>query len=99
MSIDDLVFEWDERKSRANRRKHGVSFDEARTAFLDENARVIADPEHSDGEERFVLLGLSTALRILVVCHCYRHGDNAVRIISARRADRIEQRQYREWLR
>lgn len=99
MATDDLVFEWDERKSRANRRKHGVSFDEARSAFLDENARVIADPEHSDGEERFVLLGLSTALRVLVVCHCYRQGEHTVRIISARRADRTEQRQYREWLR
>ena len=99
MAIDDLVFEWDERKSRANRRKHGVSFDEARSAFLDENAGVIADPEHSEGEVRFVLLGLSTALRVLVVCHCYRYDDNAVRIISARRADRAEQRQYREWLR
>jgi uncharacterized DUF497 family protein len=98
MAADDLIFEWDERKSRANRRKHGVSFEEARSAFLDENARVISDPEHSDGEERFVLLGLSTALRLLVVCHCYRQDDGAVRIISARRADRAEQRQYREWL-
>ncbi|HEX5121597.1 MAG TPA: BrnT family toxin, partial [Rhodanobacteraceae bacterium] len=64
---------------------------------LDEGARVIADPEHSDGEDRFVLLGVSTALRVLVVCHCYRHAD-VIRIISARRADRSEQRQYREWL-
>jgi uncharacterized DUF497 family protein len=98
MADDNLIFEWDERKSRVNRRKHGVSFEEARSAFLDEDARVIADPEHSDGEDRFVLLGLSTALRILVVCHCYRQ-DDVVRIVSARKADRIEQRQYREWLR
>jgi uncharacterized DUF497 family protein len=98
MSLDVPIFEWDERKSRANRKKHGVSFEEARSAFLDENARVIGDPEHSDGEERFVLLGLSTALRILVVCHCYRQDDGVIRLISARKADRNEQRQYREWL-
>lgn len=98
MSSDEhVVFEWDERKSRLNRAKHGVSFEEARTAFFDENARVMADPEHSDGEDRFVLMGLSIGLRILVVCHCYRQNE-AIRIISARRADRDEQRQYREWL-
>ena len=95
----DLVFEWDDRKDRANRKKHGVSFAEARSAFLDENARVLPDPEHSEEEERFVLLGLSTSLRILVVCHCYRQKDEVIRIISARKADREEQRQYRWWLR
>lgn len=95
----DLVFEWDEEKARANRRKHGVSFDEARSAFLDENARVIPDPEHSHEEDRFILLGLSSALRLLVVCHCYRHTDASVRIISARKADRDEQRQYHWWIR
>jgi uncharacterized protein len=97
-SEQPVVFEWDERKSRSNRAKHGVSFEEARTAFFDENARVMADPEHSDDEDRFVLMGLSIGLRVLVVCHCYRQ-DEAIRIISARRADRDEQRQYREWLR
>ena len=95
----DQVFEWDELKDRANRKKHGVSFEEARSAFLDENARVLPDPEHSEEEERFVLLGLSTSLRILVVCHCYRQKDGVIRIISARKADREEQRQYRWWLR
>lgn len=93
-----LIFEWDERKNRENRRKHGVSFAEARTAFFDENARVIPDPQHSEDQERFVLLGLSTALRVLVVCHCYRQADEAIRIISARKADRSEQKQYRRWL-
>jgi uncharacterized DUF497 family protein len=97
--MTDLVFEWDDRKDRANRKKHGVSFEEARNAFLDENARVLPDPEHSEEEERFVLLGLSTSLRILVVCHCYRQKDEVIRIISARKADREEQRQYRWWLR
>lgn len=96
--MTSLVFEWDERKNRANRKKHGVSFEEARSAFFDENARVIPDPAHSEDEERFVLLGLSTSLRVLVVCHCYRQGDSAIRIISARKADRAEQKQYRRWL-
>ncbi|HEU4484689.1 MAG TPA: BrnT family toxin [Povalibacter sp.] len=97
--MTDLVFEWDERKNRANRKKHGVSFEEARSAFLDENARVIPDPEHSEEEDRFILLGLSASLRILVVCHCYREEESVIRIISARKADREEQRQYRWWLR
>ncbi len=97
--MKDLVFEWDERKNRANRKKHGVSFEEARSAFLDEEARVVADPEHSGDEERFVLLGLSASLRILVVCHCYWEDESVIRIISARKADREEQRQYRWWLR
>jgi uncharacterized DUF497 family protein len=95
----DLVFEWDEGKNSANRQKHGVSFEEARSAFLDENARVVPDSEHSEEEDRFVLLGLSASLRILVVCHCYREQESTVRIISARKADREEQRQYRWWLR
>ena len=97
--MTDLVFEWDERKNRANRKKHGVSFEEARSAFLDESARVIPDPEHSEEEDRFILLGLSASLRILVVCHCYREEESVIRIISARKADREEQRQYRWWLR
>ncbi len=89
-----LRFEWDRRKDVANRAKHGVGFEEARSAFLDENARVILDPEHSVEEERFILLGLSVALRILVVCHCYREDEQVIRIISARRANRSEQRRY-----
>lgn len=94
----DVRCEWDPRKSRANRAKHGVSFDEARTAFLDEHARVIPDTEHSGAEGRFVLLGLSIALRVLVVCHRYREPDHVVRIISARRADASEREQYAEYL-
>ncbi|MEX2525967.1 MAG: BrnT family toxin [Gammaproteobacteria bacterium] len=94
----DLVFEWDEKKNRTNQRKHGVSFEEARTAFFDENARVIPDPDHSEREERFVLLGLSTAIRILVVSHCYKQSDQVIRIFSVRKADRDEQQQYHWWL-
>jgi hypothetical protein len=96
--MGDVRFEWDARKSRANKKKHGVSFEEARTAFLDEHARVIPDPDNSDDEDRFVLLGLSVQLRVLVVCHCYRERDQVVRIISARRADPSERRQYAEHL-
>jgi len=94
-----LQFEWDEPKNRSNRRKHGVSFEEARTAFLDENARVVPDPDHSDDEDRFVLLGLSISLRVLLVCHCYRKEDEVIRIVSARKADRNEIKQYQWWLR
>ena len=87
-----------QKKNAANRRKHGVSFEEARTAFLDDNARVIPDPDHSEDEDRFVLIGLSISLRVLVVCHCYRQTEEIVRVISARRADRYETRQYQWWL-
>ena len=89
-----LDFEWDERKSVVNKKKHGVSFDEASTVFSDEQALVIADDEHSEVEDRFVILGLSSMLRILVVCHCYRTGGDVIRIISARKADRGERAEY-----
>ena len=94
----DIRFEWDPRKSRSNKAKHGVSFEEARTAFLDEHARVIPDLEHSEDEVRFILLGISIELRVLVVCHCYYESDHVVRIISARRADPSERHQYAEYL-
>lgn len=94
----DLVFEWDEGKNTANRTRHGVSFEEARSAFLDENGRILLDPDHSEEEDRFVLIGLSVLLGILVVCHCYREEESIVRIISARKADREEQQLYRGWL-
>ena len=97
--MSDLTFEWNDQKASENKRKHGVSFDEAKSAFLDENARLIPDPEHSDGEDRFVLLGLSIRLRLLLVCHCYREERNVIRIISARKADRSERKQYSEFLR
>ena len=97
--MTSLRFEWDEAKNRSNRRKHGVSFEEARSAFLDENARAVPDPDHSDDEDRFVLLGLSILVRVLVVCHCHRQEDEVIRIISARKADRDELKQYQWWLR
>lgn len=96
--MPELRFEWDERKNSENQRKHGVSFEEAQTVFSDDNALLITDPDHSDGEERFILLGLSSALRSLVVCHCYRHSD-VIRIISARKANRTEWKRYEQrWI-
>jgi uncharacterized DUF497 family protein len=92
--MSTLQFEWDERKAIANERKHGVSFEEARTVFSDERARLIDDPDHSEEEERFVLLGLSSTLRLLLVCHCYRAEDSVVRIISARKATAHESKSY-----
>ena len=96
--MEDLRYEWDERKNRANQRKHGVAFEEARTAFLDENARRVSDPDHSVGEDRYILVGLSIRLRLLVVCHCYRESERVIRIFSARKADASERRDYARWL-
>lgn len=92
--MEGTAFTWDSRKDLANRRKHGVSLEEAKTAFLDESARLMEDPDHSQEEDRFLLLGLSARLRLLVVCHCYREDDEQIRIISARKANLSERRQY-----
>ncbi|MBM4067306.1 MAG: BrnT family toxin [Planctomycetes bacterium] len=92
--MTDISFEWDAGKNSLNKKKHGVSFEEAQTVFSDENALLLHDPYHSKGEDRFILLGLSSSLRILVVCHCYRKNDEVIRIISARKATRSEQKQY-----
>ena len=90
----ELRFEWDPRKAAANLRKHGVSFTEAETVFMDEHGLLLEDPDHSATEDRFLLLGLSAALRLLVVAHTYRAGDTVIRLISARRAEPHERRQY-----
>ncbi len=89
-----LLFTWDDRKNKANQKKHGVSFEEAQTAFFDENAIEFFNPDHSEDEDRFLLLGLSFNLRILLVCHCYRESDDEIRIISARKATKKEQSEY-----
>jgi len=96
--MDKISFSWDVRKDRENQRKHGVSFDEASTAFADENARLKHDPDHSRGEERFILLGFSGRLRLLVVSHVYRQDEKVIRIISARKATRKERKQYGQFL-
>ena len=90
----DLVFEWDPAKAAANVRKHGVSFDEAETVFSDEHALLLDDPEHSADEDRFVLIGLSAASRMVVVCHCYQERADVIRLISARKATRTERHEY-----
>lgn len=90
-----LHFEWDDEKAVANVKKHGISFDEAKSVFRDERAKLISDPDHSEDEDRFVLLGLSETLRLLVVCHCYRDKNLVIRIISARRATPKESKSYR----
>jgi len=89
-----LQFDWDERKQKINISKHGVSFEEARTAFYDENAIQYFDPDHSEDEDRFLLLGMSIKPQILVVCHCFRESETLVRIISARKADKSEEQAY-----
>lgn len=94
--VPRLRFEWDERKNRENQRKHRVSFEDAQSVFLDEAALLIDDPDQSDAEDRFVLLGLNSRLRLLVVCHCYRQRGDVIRIISARKADRSERALYSE---
>ena len=92
----DLRFDWDPDKAAANQKKHGVSFEEAQSVFYDERALFEDDPDESPGEKRFILIGLSGSLRLLVVCHCERGAGNLIRIISARKAIKPEQKQYWE---
>ena len=92
--MSELRFEWDPKKAASNERKHGVSFDEATTVFSDDHAVLLDDPDHSDDEDRFLLLGLSANLRTLVVCHGYRTAEDVIRLISARKATRMERAEY-----
>ena len=94
--MNKILFTWDQRKERSNRRKHGIGFAEAQTVFYDDLALVLDDDAHSGYEERFILLGMSGLLRLLVVCHCYRDACGIIRIISARKASGSERRQYEE---
>ncbi len=96
--MDELEFEWNPLKAEANDRKHGISFEEAESAFYDEYARLIPDPDHSIGEERFLLLGVSEVSRLLTVVHLYKENDRVIRIISARPATKQERKQYEEFL-
>jgi uncharacterized DUF497 family protein len=96
--MDGLTFSWDDKKERGNMQRHGVSFDEAVTVFADENARLKHDPAHSQREDRFILLGFSAKLRILVVVHAYQQDEREIRIISVRKATRNERKQYGEFL-
>jgi len=92
--MNELRFQWDKLKEKANIKKHGVSFDEASAVFYDENALQFFDPDHSESEDRFILLGISFKLRVLVVCHCFRESDTIIRILSARKADGDEENEY-----
>ncbi len=94
--MPDLRFDWDSKKDTQNRRKHRVSFDEAESVFVDEHALLIDDPEHSTVEDRFIVLGLSAKLRILVVAHAYREDEGVIRVISARKATRKERDIYNQ---
>ena len=92
--MDKIKFEWDEQKNELNKKKHKISFEEAKTVFYDEEALLIYDPEHSQEEERFIILGFSKMANLLVVCHCYRASNTVIRIISARKATKSESKQY-----
>ena len=94
--MNDLNFEWDVLKNASNQKKHGISFEEAKTVFTDEFGRLIYDPDHSIDEERFILMGMSVEFKILTVCHCER-GSDTIRIISARKADKFERKQYEDY--
>ena len=89
-------FDWDDKKDKKNQKKHGVSFEEASSVFFDEKAILFDDPEHSDEEDRFLLIGMSNKANVCLVCHCYRKNDEVIRIISARKATKKEESRYEE---
>lgn len=97
INTNPLSFEWDDDKNVENIRKHGVSFGEAQTAFKDECAPYYFDPDHSHEEDRYLLIGMSSSHEILIVSHCYRDGDLKIRIISARKANENEKKEYRRY--
>ena len=92
--MDKLIFEWNDAKNKINLKKHGISFEEAQTVFFDDNAIEFDDPDHSLDEERYLLLGFRQGLKILFLCHCYRDSESVIRIISARKATKKEQKAY-----
>lgn len=92
--MEELRFEWDENKNKINQEKHNVSFEEAKSVFYDEAALIIHDPEHSLQEDRFIILGMSIKANLLLVCHCYRESESVIRIISARKATKKEEKAY-----
>ena len=94
--MDEIKFEWDPQKAQSNIKKHGVSFEEAATVFSDEQAIIFDDPDHSQDEDRSIILGFSASARMLIVCHCLRGEGNVIRIISARKATKTEESVYSE---
>ena len=95
--MEIINFEWDKNNNEINKVKHKISFEEAKTVFYDDEALIIDDPEHSEQEDRFIILGTSSKAKLLVVCHCYRQSETVIRIISARKATKTESKQYYEW--
>lgn len=93
--MSQLLFEWDNEKNKINQKKHGISFEEAKTVFYDDNAIQFWDEDHSEGEDRFLLLGRSSKMRILLIIHCFRERESIIRIISARKATQKESQEYR----
>lgn len=89
-----LRFDWDEEKNQQNLKKHGVAFEEAQSVFFDDDALEFPDPDHSEDEDRFLMLGRSFKLRVLLVCHCLREDEEVIRIISARKATKKERAAY-----
>lgn len=94
--MSEIHFVWDNQKAALNKKKHGVSFEEAQTVFYDDHALEFFDPDHSESEDRFIMLGMSFRASILVVCHCVREEGSVIRIISARKATKYETKNYRE---
>ncbi len=93
--MKEIHFEWNKKKNEANLKKHGISFEKAKSVFYDQNAIEFFDEEHSHDEQRFLLLGFSDKLRLLIICHCFRKSDSRIRIISARKATKNESKYYR----
>ena len=94
--MNTIKFEWDENKNKINQKKHNISFEEAKTVFYDDNAILFDDPDHSIGEERFLIIGISQTEKLCIVSHCYREKDDIIRIISARKATKTESKIYTE---
>ena len=94
--MENVKFEWDEKKNEINKKKHGLSFEEAREVFGDENAILFDDPDQSLDENRFLIIGSLKSSKICIVSHCYRDNDDIIRLISAREATKNEKRFYEE---
>lgn len=94
--MENIKFEWDENKNKINQKKHGLSFETAKEVFFDQAAILFDDPDHSDEEERFLIIGMTKASKICIVSHCYRDSDSIIRLISAREATKTEKKIYKK---
>ena len=94
--MEEVKFEWDQKKNEANIRKHKISFEEAKTVLGDEKAAIAHDPDHSEDEDRYIIIGFSANSRLLLICFCEKDGGDTIRIISARKLTRRETKQFNE---